>query len=205
MSRMGPRRPAVRRAQRDEMADTPGAVQLLNIVPSDETALRVTDEIDALAAVFPSELLDPFGYDARQLLDRPCVEAAEQPPEVDVMRAVSELTETTRQPADGARCREEAMHQEDRSLPAVCRREDRRYRRSRIHRGCELSRATSVPVLDAHRAGETRSRGTGSDDGLAPLPTDRRIRKPAWPAADSQIERRALESNSSPYNPRWLA
>ena len=121
MSRTGPRCPAVRSTQCDQMADTPGALQLLNIVAADQSTLRVADEIDALAAVFASELLDPFGHDASQLLDRPRVEAAEQPSEVDDMRAVSEPTESTPKPADEARCSEKAMYQEDGSLPAVRR------------------------------------------------------------------------------------
>jgi hypothetical protein len=37
------------------------------------------------------------------------------------MRAVSQPTESTRQPADDARCSEEAMHQQHRSLTAVRR------------------------------------------------------------------------------------
>src|SRR5207245_11590401 len=48
MSGIGPRRAAVRTTQRDEMAHTTGAVQLLNVVPSDQSALRVADEIDTL-------------------------------------------------------------------------------------------------------------------------------------------------------------
>jgi len=59
MARVCPRRAAVRRPQRHEMAHTTGAVHLLNVVPSDQSALRVADEIDALAPVVASELFDP--------------------------------------------------------------------------------------------------------------------------------------------------
>ena len=110
---MPPIRPgcaAVRSAQRDEMADTTGAAQPLNVVPSDQSALRVAHEIDALAPVFANELLDPLGHDASQFLYRPCVEAAEEPPEVDAMSAVSQPTQSSCQPADDTRCSEEAMH-----------------------------------------------------------------------------------------------
>jgi len=118
---MGPTRAAVRGPQRDEVAHATGTVQLLNVVPSDQAALRVADEIDALAPVFAREPFDPLGEDASQFLYRPCVEAAEEPSEVDAMRAVSQPTESTRQPADDARRGEEAMHQEDRPLMAVRR------------------------------------------------------------------------------------
>src|SRR5262245_4900028 len=111
MSRICPPRAAVGRTQRHEMAHTTGALQLLSVVPSDQSALRVPHEIDALASVFASELFDPLGQYAGQLLDRPCVEAAEEPAEVDAMRAVSQPIESTRQPADDARCSEEAMHE----------------------------------------------------------------------------------------------
>ena len=110
MSRIGPRRAAVRSTQRDEMAYTTGAVQLLDVVPSDQSTLRMAHQIDTLAPVFASELFDPVSYDASQFLYRPCVEAAEETAEVDAMRAVSQPTESTRQPADDARCSEEAMH-----------------------------------------------------------------------------------------------
>jgi len=92
------------------MAHTTGAIELLNVVPSDQSALRVAYEIDALAPVFASELFDPVGYYVSQFLYRPSVEAAEEPAEVDAMRAVSQPTESTPQPADDARCGEEAMH-----------------------------------------------------------------------------------------------
>ena len=110
MSRIGPTRAAVRSTQRDEMAHTTGAVQLLNVVPSDQSALRVPHEIDTLPPVFASELFDAVGHDADQFLYRPCVEAAEEPSEVDAMRAVSQPAESTRQRADDAPCSEEAMH-----------------------------------------------------------------------------------------------
>src|SRR6185295_10704065 len=119
MSRICPRRAAVRSTQRHEMAHTTGAADLLNVVASDQSALRVADDIDALAPVVAGEPFDPVGQHAGQLLYRPGVEAAEEPAEVDAMRAVSEPTESSRQPADGARCSEEAMHQEHRSLTAV--------------------------------------------------------------------------------------
>jgi hypothetical protein len=121
MSRAGPERAAVRSPQRHEMAHTTGAVQLLNVVPSDQPALRVAHEIDALAAVFANELFDPVGYHVSQFLYRPSVEAAEEPAEVDAMRAVSQPTESTPQPADDARCSEEAVHEQQRSLTAVRR------------------------------------------------------------------------------------
>src|SRR5262249_15712636 len=88
-SRKRPTRAGVGSPQRHEMVYTTGAVQLLNVVPSDQPALRVADEIDALASVFASELFDPVGYDPSDLLYRPCVEAAEEPAEVDATRAVS--------------------------------------------------------------------------------------------------------------------
>jgi hypothetical protein len=99
MSRIGPTRAAVRSTQRDEMAHTTGAVQLLNVVPPDQAALRVPHEIDTLPPVFASELFDA----------------------VDAMRAVSQPTESTRQRADDAPGSEEAMHWEHRSLTAVRR------------------------------------------------------------------------------------
>jgi len=110
MPRMSPACAAVRSAQRDEVAHPTGAVQLLNVVPSDQSALRVTHEIDALAPMIASELFDPLGHDASQFLYRPCVEAAEEPPEVDAMSAVSQPTQSSCQPADDTRCSEEAMH-----------------------------------------------------------------------------------------------
>ncbi len=100
----------MRSAQRDEMAHTTGAAQLLNVVPSDQSALRVAHEIEALAPVFASELFDPLGHDASQFLYRPCVEAVEEPSKVDAMRAVSQPTESTRQPGDDTRRSQEAMH-----------------------------------------------------------------------------------------------
>jgi len=103
------------------MAHTTGAVQFLNAVPSDQSPLRVADEIDALAPVFASELFDPVAYDVSQFLYRPCVEPAEEPAEVDAMRAVSQPTESTRQPANDARCSEEAMHEQHRSPTGVRR------------------------------------------------------------------------------------
>jgi hypothetical protein len=103
------------------MAHTTSAVELLHVVPSDQSAFRVAHEIDALAPMLASEPFDPVGQDPSELLYRPYVEAAEEPPEIDVMSAVSQPTESTRQPADGARCGEEAMHQKYRSLPAVRR------------------------------------------------------------------------------------
>src|SRR5215510_7541575 len=101
------------------MAHTTGAIQLLNEIPSDQSALRVTHEIDALAPVFASELFDPVGYDVSQLLYRPCVEAAEEPAEVDAMRAVPQPTESIRQPVGDAGCSEEAMHEQHRSFTAM--------------------------------------------------------------------------------------
>ena len=107
---MRPACAAVRGAQRDEVAYTRGAVQLLNVVPSDQSALRVAHEIDALAPVIASELFDPLGDDASQFLYGPCVEAAEEPPEVDAMSAISEPTESGCQPADDTRCSKEAVN-----------------------------------------------------------------------------------------------
>jgi hypothetical protein len=121
MSQIGPARAAVRSAQRDEMAHTTGALQLLNVVPSNQSALRVAHEIDAIAPVFASEPFDPVAYDACQFLYRPCIEAAEEPSEGDVMRAISQPTESSCQPAEDTRCSEEAMHEEHRSLTAVRR------------------------------------------------------------------------------------
>jgi len=66
-----------------------GAVQLLNVVPADQPALRVAHQIDALARMMANELLDPLSHDASQFLNRPRVEPAEEPAEVDVMSAVS--------------------------------------------------------------------------------------------------------------------
>jgi len=108
-------------AQRDEVAHTRGTVQLLNVVPSDQSALRVAHEIDALAPVIASELFDSVGHDAGEFLYRPCVEAAEEPSEVDAMRAISQATESSCQRADDTRCSEEAMHEKHRSLTAVPR------------------------------------------------------------------------------------
>ena len=66
-----------------------GAVQLLNVVPADQPALRVAHQIDALARMMANELLDPLSHDASQFLNRPRVEPAEEPAEVDVMSPVS--------------------------------------------------------------------------------------------------------------------
>jgi hypothetical protein len=101
------------------MPHATGSVQLLNVVPSDQSPLRVADEIDALAPVIAAELFDPLGHDAGEFLYWPCVEAAEESPEVDAMRAISHPTESACQPADDTRCSEEAMHQDHRPLTAV--------------------------------------------------------------------------------------
>jgi hypothetical protein len=107
---MSPGCAAVWSTQRDEMAHTMGAVQLLYVVASDQSALRVTDEIDALALEIASELFDSVGHDVSEFLYRPCVEAAEEPSEVDAMRAISQPAKSSCQPADDTRCSEEAMH-----------------------------------------------------------------------------------------------
>src|SRR4029077_20015261 len=103
------------------VAHTRGTVQLLNVVPSDQSALRVAHEIDALAPVIARELFDALRHDASQFLYWSRVEAPEEPPEVDAMSAVSQPTESSCQPADDTRCSEEAMHQEHRSLTAARR------------------------------------------------------------------------------------
>jgi hypothetical protein len=103
------------------MAHATGAVELLNVVPSDQTAFRVAHEVDALAPILASEPFDAVGNDASQFLYRPHVEAAEEASEVDVMSGVSEPTESTPEPADRARCGEEAMYQEYRSPPVLRR------------------------------------------------------------------------------------
>ena len=108
--------------QRDEMAHTVSAVQLLYVVASDQSALRVAHEIDALAPVIASELFDSVGHDAGEFLYRPCVEVAEEPSEVDAMRAISQPAESSCQPADDTRRSEEAMHEKHRSLTIVPRR-----------------------------------------------------------------------------------
>jgi len=92
------------------MAHTMDAAQLLNVVPPDESALRVTHQIDALAPVLASELFHPVGYDASQFLHRPCVQAAKETSEVDAVGAVSQPTESAGQRANDPRCREKAMH-----------------------------------------------------------------------------------------------
>jgi hypothetical protein len=123
------------------MTHTTGAGQLLNVVPSDQSALRVAHEIDAFAAVFTNELFDPVAYDVCQFLYRPRIEAAEDASEVDGMRAVSHPTESMGERTDGARCGEKPMHEEDCSSMRV----RRRRRHSSIHRDCS-STATAVPV-----------------------------------------------------------
>jgi len=112
-------------AQRDEVAHPSGPVQLLNVVPSDQPALRVAYEIDALGRMIPKELLDPLGRDASQFLDRPRVEPAEEPAEVDVMGAVSRPTQSSREPADDARRGEETVQEQDWSLTALQRTQSR--------------------------------------------------------------------------------
>ena len=107
---MSPGCAAVWSTQRDEMAHTMGAAQLLYVVASDQSALRVAHEIDALAPVVASEAFDSVGHDAGEFIYRPCVEATEEPSEVDAMRAISQPTESSCQPADDTRCSEEAMH-----------------------------------------------------------------------------------------------
>ena len=118
-SRMCPTRAAMWGAQRDEMAHTTRAVQLLHVVASDQSALRVAHQIDAIAPVLATELLDPLGHDGGKLFDRPCVEAAEEPSEVDVVWAVSQPTESIRERADDARCSQEPVHEQHRSPAAV--------------------------------------------------------------------------------------
>src|ERR1043166_4053611 len=82
---MSPGCAAVWSTQRDEMAHTMGAVQLLYVVASDQSALRVAHEIDALAPVIASELFDSVGHDAGEFLYRPCV--ADDPRVAVVTRA----------------------------------------------------------------------------------------------------------------------
>jgi hypothetical protein len=118
---MSPGCAAVWSTQRDEMAHTTRAVQLLYVVASDQSALRVTHEIDALTPEIASELFDSVGHDVSEFLYRPCVEAAEEPSEVDAMRAISQPVESSCQPADDTRRSEEAMHEKHRSLTAVPR------------------------------------------------------------------------------------
>ena len=98
-----------------------GPIQLLNVVPSDQPALRVAHQIDALARMMANELLDPLSHDASQLLDRSRVEPAEEPAEVDVMSAVSRPTQTSREAVEDARRGEKTMHEENRSLTAAQR------------------------------------------------------------------------------------
>ena len=119
---MSPGCAAVWSTQRDEMAHTTRAVQLLYVVASDQSALRVTHEIDALAPEIVSELFDSVGHDVSEFLYRPCVEAAEGPSEVDAMRAISQPAESSCQRADDTRRSEEAMHEKHRSLTIVPRR-----------------------------------------------------------------------------------
>jgi hypothetical protein len=119
---MSPGCAAVWSTQRDEMAHTTGAVQPLYVVASDQSALRVTHEIDAFAPVIASELFDSVGHDAGEFLYWACVEAAEEASEVDAMRAISQPNESSCQPADDTRCSEEAMHEKHRSLTALPRR-----------------------------------------------------------------------------------
>jgi hypothetical protein len=61
---MSPPCAAVWSPQRHEVAHTRDVVQLLNVVPSDQSALRVAHQIDALAAVIARELFDALGHDA---------------------------------------------------------------------------------------------------------------------------------------------
>jgi len=76
---------------------------------------------DPLEPVIVDQLLDVPGHDASELIDRPRVEAAEDPAEVDVMSAESRATESTREPADGARRGEKTVQQQHRALTAVHR------------------------------------------------------------------------------------
>ena len=53
-----------------------GAVQLLNVVPADQPALRVAHQIDLLAPVVTSELLDMLGqYASEKHYGDACVDA----------------------------------------------------------------------------------------------------------------------------------
>jgi len=122
MPRVRPARAAVRGAQRDEVAHMTDAVQLLDVVASDQSACRVAHQIDALARVISSELFDPLGHDVSELLYRPRVETAEEATEVHTMDTVSRAAEPSRQPAKDMRCREEAVHQEHPSRTAAGRR-----------------------------------------------------------------------------------
>ena len=58
------------------MAPATGAVQLLNVVPADQPALRVAHQIDLLAPVVASELLDMLGqYASEKHYGDACVDA----------------------------------------------------------------------------------------------------------------------------------
>ena len=121
MPRTGPGCAAVRRAQGDEVAHTVSPVELLNVVPPDQPALRVADQIDSFARMIASQLLDPLGQSAGQLLDRPRVEPAEEPAEIDTMSAASRPPQSNGEAAEGAWCSEEAVQEQYRSPTALLR------------------------------------------------------------------------------------
>src|SRR5439155_12715528 len=155
MPRTGPGCAAVRRAQGDEVAHTVSPVQLLNVVPPDQPALRVADQIDSLARMIASQLLDPLGQDAGHLLDRPRVEPAEEPAEIDTMSAVSRPPQSNGEAAEGAWCSEEAVQEQDRSPPAWQRTKPRwregRCRHPSVQHGWRLTK--QPPCLPGFAAG----------------------------------------------------
>ncbi len=167
MPRICPWCATMRSAQRDEVPHTTGAVQLLDVVPSDQSAFRVPDDVDVFAAVIGHELFDAVGDASSQLVNWLCVEA-EQPSQIDAVSAVSEPTEASLQRAEHTRGSEEPVHQEHRSLAAARgQRTDGRRRDSKIHDGsgtareqppCPFSRTPTLREVRLARACAPTSR-----------------------------------------------
>jgi len=86
-----------------------GAIQPLNVIPPDQPARRVAHHIDALAAVCLHQLLNTVGHDACDFLYRLCVEAPEQPAELNDVSTVSRPTESSHEGAQGEGRGEETM------------------------------------------------------------------------------------------------
>jgi hypothetical protein len=91
--------------------------------------------------VYLHQLLDTVGHDARDFLNRQCVEASEQPAKLNDVSTVSRPTESSHQGAQGEGRGEETMEEQYWLLGAVqrrihCRRGEQGSSRSAVDHGC---------------------------------------------------------------------
>ena len=107
-----PRRAAMGRPERYEMANPARTVQALHVVAGDQAPFGVADDVEALAPVIAYDLLDARRDDLGQFIDGPCVVATEETAELDAVTAVSGPLETAREPHEHARRREESVHEQ---------------------------------------------------------------------------------------------